>query len=65
MFVFGRCYSQVTVVIATAVNSSCWQMLLPRWCYVRQYSLVDYSLKCLGVFILHMIMCTVIHNCSS
>ena len=34
-------------------------------CYVRQYSLVDYSIYYLGVIILHMIVCTVIHTCSS
>ena len=31
MFVFGRCYCQVAVVIAIVVDSSCWQMLLPMW----------------------------------
>ena len=30
LFVFGRCCCQVAVV-AAAVYSSCWQMLLPRW----------------------------------
>ena len=34
-------------------------------CYVRQCGLVDYSLYCLGAIILQMIVCTVIHNCSS
>ena len=33
--------------------------------YVRQYGLIGYSLKCLGVIILHLIVCTAIHNCSS
>ena len=31
LFVFGRCYCQVAVVVATTVYSSCWQMLLLRW----------------------------------
>ena len=31
LFVFGRCYFQVAVVVATTVYISCLQMLLPRW----------------------------------
>ena len=31
LFVFGRCYCQVAVVVATTVYSSSWQMLLPWW----------------------------------
>ena len=34
-------------------------------CYVQQYGLISYSLKCLGVIILHMIVCTAIHHCLS
>ena len=42
-----------------------FQAFQKHFCYVWQYSLVGYSLTCLGVIILHMIVCTVIHKCSS
>ena len=39
--------------------------LKPPTCYVGQYGLIGYSLKCLGVIILHMIVYTAINICSS
>ena len=55
MFLFCHTSNKVMFICVLSV----------KYCYVGQYGLVGYSLKCLGGIILCMIVCNAIHNCSS